>query len=202
VVLPRVRAGLDRREPVRAVVARDDPADPGEVRVERRRVLVALVHVATGGVRLPDLDELVAHGSALAVEDPSGHDDPLAERLAGVLDREIGLVGRDVGVAESGRDELDLLGIRAHEFVGGMPEHGRAVRREVAAGVSGERAAGGVRGVALETMPLGDLVVDGLLARLGLGYGSLHVHSVVKGRPAYCSARLWRAAREPVTYSS
>jgi hypothetical protein len=100
VVLPRVGAGLDGGEPVLAVVAGDDATDAGEVRVERRGVLVALVHVAARRVRLPDLDELAAHGAAVAVEHPARHDDALAERIARVLDRQVGLLGRDIRVTE------------------------------------------------------------------------------------------------------
>ena len=63
VVPPRVGAGLDRDEAVAALVVGEAAAGAGEVRVERRRVLVDLVPVAAGGVRLPDLDERVP-GSA------------------------------------------------------------------------------------------------------------------------------------------
>ena len=59
VVAPRVGAGLDRDEAVAALVVGEAAAGAGEVRVERRRVLVDLVRVAAGRVRLPDLDERV-----------------------------------------------------------------------------------------------------------------------------------------------
>ena len=47
-------------------------------------MLVAVMAVATGGVRLPDLDEAVADRPAVGVQHPPGDDDPLAERLAAV----------------------------------------------------------------------------------------------------------------------
>ena len=49
--------------------------------------------VAPGRVGLPDLDQLAGDGTAVAVEDPSGHDDPLAERLARVLAGQVGVAG-------------------------------------------------------------------------------------------------------------
>ena len=59
VVAPRIGAGLDRHELERAVGAGEAAPEPGEVRVQRRGVLVALVAVAAGGVALPDLHERV-----------------------------------------------------------------------------------------------------------------------------------------------
>ena len=52
---------------------------------------VALVRVAAGRVALPDLDERVAHGPAVRLEHAAVDDDALAERLARVLAREVGV---------------------------------------------------------------------------------------------------------------
>ena len=52
-------------------------------------MLVDLVAVAAAGVRLPDLDERVADRPAVLVEHAAGDDDPLAERLALVLPRQV-----------------------------------------------------------------------------------------------------------------
>ena len=52
-------------------------------------MLVAVVHVAPGRVRLPDLDQRRADGPAVPVGDAAGDDDPLTERLARVLAREV-----------------------------------------------------------------------------------------------------------------
>ena len=56
---------------------------------------VDLVPVAPCRVRLPDLDELPAQRLAVGAEHTPGHGDPLAEWLAGVLTRQVG-----VGLAE------------------------------------------------------------------------------------------------------
>ena len=64
-------------------------------------MLVAVVAVAAGGVRLPDLDERVADRPPVAiVEHAAGDDDALAERLAAVLPREVVVELGDVVVAE------------------------------------------------------------------------------------------------------
>src|SRR5260370_25194078 len=55
-IAPRIRARLDRHEAVRAVRVRDHSSDTGEMRIERRLVLILGVSVAAGGVRLPNFD--------------------------------------------------------------------------------------------------------------------------------------------------
>ena len=123
--------GLDRGEPVGAVGVGEAAADAGEVRVDRGRVLVALVDVAAAGVGLPDLDELVPHRPAVAVEDPAGDDHPLADRLAAVLDGQVGLERVDVAVPEHRRPQLDPLGVGVVQVLGRVPQHAAAVRRVV-----------------------------------------------------------------------
>ena len=131
VVAPRVGAGLDRREAVAAVAVGEAAAHAGEVRVERRRVLVALVDVAAGGVGLPDLDELVAHRPAVAVEHATGHDHPLAHRLAGVLDGQVGLERVEVPLTEHRRPQLDPLRVGLLRRLGRVAQQAGAVRRVV-----------------------------------------------------------------------
>ena len=48
--------------------------------------------VAAGGVRLPDLDQRVRDRPAVLVDDAADDDDALAERLAGMLAREVAVV--------------------------------------------------------------------------------------------------------------
>ncbi len=81
VVAPRVGSRLDRHEAVAALVVRDAAADPVEVGIERRRMVVHLVAVAPAGVGLPHLDERVAHRSSAGVQHAPVHDDALALRL-------------------------------------------------------------------------------------------------------------------------
>ena len=88
-VAPRVRSRLDRREAVASIVVGDRATRAGEVRVERGGPAVPAVLVASGGVRLPDLDERAAQGLPLGVEHAAAERDSLADRLAGVLAREV-----------------------------------------------------------------------------------------------------------------
>src|SRR5206468_1223254 len=102
VLTPRVGARLHGGEVVVPVAVGQRAADAGEVRVQRGVVLLALVGVAAGRVGLPDLDELTADRTAVAVEQPSGDGDALTDRLAGVLPREVVVDLGDVALAEGG----------------------------------------------------------------------------------------------------
>jgi len=82
VVPPRIRPWLDRGEAVASVVIGQAAADAGEVGVDRGRVLITLVDVATAGVGLPDLDELTSHRPSVAVDHPAGHHYPFADGFA------------------------------------------------------------------------------------------------------------------------
>src|SRR5262249_15038361 len=131
VVPPRVRARLDGDEAVAALTVGEAPAGAGEVRVERRGVLVDLVSVPSGGVRLPDLDERAAQRPSFLVEHTPLDDDSLAERLALVLTREIGLERRDGLVAEDrALERVELLRQR-HQLPLGRAPARRAVARIV-----------------------------------------------------------------------
>ena len=66
-----------------------DSADAGEMRIERRLVLVLGVSVAAGGIRLPNFDHGVGNRAAVFVEHAAGHDDSLAESVAAVEVRQV-----------------------------------------------------------------------------------------------------------------
>src|SRR5438128_12462780 len=104
-ILPRIRAWLDRDEAIPAVVVGEAATGAGEVRVEWRRVLVILVEVAAGGVRLPDLHDRVPQRSSVAVEHAAGDDDPLADRLAGMLAGQV-MIELGDGPRKQGRGEI------------------------------------------------------------------------------------------------
>src|ERR671915_1671748 len=48
-------------------------------------MLVQMVCIASGGVGLPDLQEAALYRASVAIEDASRNDDPLTQRLAGML---------------------------------------------------------------------------------------------------------------------
>ena len=66
-----------------------DPADAGEMRIERGLVLVLGVSVAAGGIRLPNFNRSIGNRAAVFVEHAAGHNDSLAESGAAVEVRQI-----------------------------------------------------------------------------------------------------------------
>ena len=82
VIAPRIGAGLDGDEFVIAVLVGHGAAGAGEIRIERRRVLIDDMDVAAGGIGLPDFDQRIRHRARVLVEHMAVHDDALAERLA------------------------------------------------------------------------------------------------------------------------
>ena len=135
VITPRVGAGLDGQEAIRAVRLGQATAHPDEVRVDRRRVLVDLVAVATGSISLPDLDQLARHRRAGLVEQPSGDDDALPDRLAGMAGGQIGIQRVDVLGAEARSPALDLVRVDADERRPRMAQQTAAVWRVVQPGL-------------------------------------------------------------------
>jgi hypothetical protein len=89
-IAPRIGAGLDRREPVPAVVVGIDAALAAKIRIRRRVVLVGGMLIADRCVGLPDLDDSARDGPAVLVGDAAVHDDALAQRRFAVHDRQIG----------------------------------------------------------------------------------------------------------------
>ena len=92
---PGIGARLDRHEAELPFGVGERAARAGKIRVQRRGVLIALVRVAARRVGLPDFDERVRNRAAILVDHASLDDDPLAERLAGVLPGEIVIGGTD-----------------------------------------------------------------------------------------------------------
>jgi hypothetical protein len=95
-IAPRIRSRLDRDEAVAAFGIGQRPATACEVGIERRVVLVDGVPVAPGGVGLPDLHQGVRDRPAVLVQHAAADDDPLSDRLAVVLARQIMVAGLDV----------------------------------------------------------------------------------------------------------
>src|ERR1051325_875188 len=92
-IAPRIGAGLYRDEFVVAVGIALRTAGAGEIRVERRRMLVPDMDIATAGIGLPQLDQRVRHAAAVLVLHVAVHDDALAQRLAPGLGGEGMVVG-------------------------------------------------------------------------------------------------------------
>src|SRR3989442_13416112 len=102
VVCQGIRAGLDCGEAVASLGVGQAAAGAGEVRVERRGMLVTVVDVPAGGIRLPDLDERVPDGPPVALEHAAADEDPLAERFPCVPARQVVVERVDRVIAEGG----------------------------------------------------------------------------------------------------
>src|SRR3546814_5450720 len=79
-IAPGIGAGLDGDEAIAPRVVGHHPARAGEVRVERRVMLVPRVDVAAAGIGLPDLHQGPRHRAAVFVEHAAAHDNALAKR--------------------------------------------------------------------------------------------------------------------------
>src|SRR5207249_4191400 len=80
-VVPGIGARSDGEETVLALLVGERAPRAGEVGIERRIVLVLAVQVAPGRIALPELDQRLRNRPAIAVEQPPGEDDALAQRL-------------------------------------------------------------------------------------------------------------------------
>src|SRR3984893_13129084 len=89
VIAPWISARLDGPEAVEAAGIRQHPAPTGEVRIEWRVVVVDVMRVAARCVCLPHLDQRMRNRPAVLVENPTGNDDPLAERRRGMPRSEV-----------------------------------------------------------------------------------------------------------------
>ena len=89
-----------------AVLVGDGAARAGEVRIERRRMLIDIVHVAAAGIGLPDFHQGIGHRALVLVEHVAVHDDALAQGLALVLLGEIVVALLDRVMAEGRTGEL------------------------------------------------------------------------------------------------
>jgi hypothetical protein len=182
VVAPGVGARLDGGERVPALIIRQASAHAREVRVQRGRVLVALVRVPARGVGLPDLHQLPGDRAALPVQDAAGDGDALAERFAGVLAGQVGVQFGDVGDAEDRAGQLDRVRVPYRDQrLAGVAQRAAAVGRVAAGGMVPDRPGPGV-GLALG----GDLAAD---VRLGECHGGCPASSLAGARSHRTGAR-------------
>ena len=90
-VAPGIGARLDGDEPVIAFAVGLCASGAGEVRIERRRMLVANMDIASAGIGLPEFDQCVGHAASVFIQHMAMHDDALSDRFALVLGGEIGI---------------------------------------------------------------------------------------------------------------
>ncbi len=99
-VAPGVSAGFDGDEAVAPLAVGQAAAGTVEVGVERSVMAIDVVAVAARSVRLPDLDEAVADGPSVLIEQSPADDDPLPGGSAAVLRREVVVVLPDRATPE------------------------------------------------------------------------------------------------------
>src|SRR6185369_7239991 len=134
-VAPRIFSGADRDEAIAPLGIGQRPPGARKIRIERRVVLVGAMRVASGGIRLPDLDERMRGGFSVLVEHASADDDALADRLALVLARQVVIARLEVVVAEDRAGQLRERLRRDDERLSRVPLCGRRVRLIVVIGL-------------------------------------------------------------------
>ncbi len=90
-VAPRVSARTYRHKSIKTIVIGERSTGTGEVRVQRRIMLIALMPVTTRSIGLPHLDQGIRYGAAILVHHTTAHQDALSQRLTIMLPREIGI---------------------------------------------------------------------------------------------------------------
>src|SRR5690606_38382475 len=100
---PWIGAGLYRAEPVAAFFIGNRASAAAEIRVERRKIGVLLVAIASTGIGLPELDQRVRNRAAVFVQNAPIDDDTRADgaftRL-GVIDGQVVVQLAQHGMAE------------------------------------------------------------------------------------------------------
>ena len=129
VVAPRIRGGLDGDEPIPPGRVGGAPASAAEVGIERGRVVVDVVAVASGRVGLPDLHERVRQRPAVGVHDPAEDDDPLSQRLPVMLPGQIVVHGSDLLMPVHRAGDLRQRVGQRQQRARGRPQHRRAILR-------------------------------------------------------------------------
>src|SRR4051812_23623522 len=86
-----VGARLDGAEEIIAVVVGHGAAAAAEIGIDRCDIGVVAMTVTAAGIGLPDLDQRVANGAAVAVEDMAVDDGLFTDRLAvlGVVQEQV-----------------------------------------------------------------------------------------------------------------
>ena len=97
---PRIGTRLDGHKAVESVLVGERSSRAGEVRIERRGVVVLRVRISSRRIRLPNLDQAIRHGVPIAIDHPAAHDDALPQRLSCMLNREILIDRTNIGMAK------------------------------------------------------------------------------------------------------
>src|ERR1700730_5064763 len=105
-VLPRVGAGFYGDKTIAAFTIGEHASAAGEIRVERRAMLIHTMAVAPRRVGLPNFDKSSRNAAPFFIQYAPAHDDAFADGFTAVLPRQVIVVLADVAMAESGAGEL------------------------------------------------------------------------------------------------
>ncbi|MNC87545.1 hypothetical protein D3C83_32770 [compost metagenome] len=85
VIAPGIRTRLNGNELVPALVIGERATGAGEIRIERCVPPIDLMPIASGGIRLPNLDQRFGNRSSIFIKNTTRHDHPLAHWWPRVL---------------------------------------------------------------------------------------------------------------------
>jgi hypothetical protein len=84
-ITPRVGARANGDESIETIGIRQRASGTGEIRVERRIVLITMMTVTASGIGLPHLDQAVRDGTTVLIHHAPANKNPLTNRLTGML---------------------------------------------------------------------------------------------------------------------
>ena len=96
----RDRPGLDGYKAVEAILIGQGPSCPGEVRVERRGMVISRVRVSSRCIRLPYLNQAIRNRVAITVQHSSSDNNAFSQRFPSMLNREITFVRMNIGMSK------------------------------------------------------------------------------------------------------
>ena len=99
-------------------------------------MLITTVPVTSRGVRLPDFNQSIRNRPAAVVENASGHDDALTERLSGMLKGQVIVSFRDGTVAVNRPGDLGKSVRQINQRLRGVAEPSGFVRFVESRGLS------------------------------------------------------------------
>ena len=126
-IAPWIRSGLDGDKAVIAGVVRDRAAGSQKIWIERRRMAVPRMAIATGCIRLPHFHQRVRNTAAVFVDDTSGDDDALAQRRVREMPCEVVVAFADRIVAVERARQLTERMRHLNQRLGGRAPYGGPV---------------------------------------------------------------------------
>lgn len=84
-VSPRIGTGLDGDKAISPFCVGKCSSCAGKVWIERCRMIVSVMPVASGSIGLPNLNQSVPDRAAIFIQNAAGQDDPFSQRITIML---------------------------------------------------------------------------------------------------------------------